>query len=154
MTKQIREYEADTGNEFSIEDLPRLSTKHSGIRHRKATYLSAGAEEYKGARAGRNLLLNKDSTPRDASTCIFINNVGTDNDASGPNNLIAKQHKIIGSAADNMAEYIPDGNHTSKSTSNEIYKLCQKDPSFKGANRLCPTHIKSIIADIKKAIKH
>lgn len=134
--------------------MSKFSTKHDGICHRKTTYSSAGAEEYEGARAGQNLLLNKDGTPRDASTCVFIDKLCADNDTSGPNNFIAKQHEILGSAVDNMAEHIPDGNHRAKGNSNEFYSVCKKDPSFKGKNGLCPNRIRSITADVNKAVKH
>lgn len=152
MNRQIEEWEAQ-GNEFTIDDLARFSLKHEGHCFRKSNYSAAGAEEFEGIKAGQNLLLGSDGKPRDASTCVFIDQVVADNDTSGPNNFIEKQHQILGSVVDNKAEHFPDIGHTVKNSSNEMYKLRDKDTSFRGKNCLSNMRIKSISSDITKAVK-
>ena len=152
LNKQIEEYE-EQGNEFTVEDLSRFSLQHEGQCFRKSNYSSAGAEEYEGAKAGQGLLMNSQGEIRDASTCVFVDQLIADNDTSGPNNFIARQHAILGSVVDNKAEHFPDIGHTVKNSSNEMYKLRDKDTSFRGKNCLSNTRIKSISSDITKAVK-
>lgn len=152
LNRQIEQWEAQ-GNEFTVEDLHRFSLNHEGICYRKSNYSSAGAEEFEGIKAAQNLLLDSDGKPRDASTCVFINQVVADNDTSGPNNFIGKQHEILGSVVDNKAEHFPDIGHTVKNNSNEMYKLRDKDTSFRGKNCLSNQRIRSISSDITKAVK-
>jgi hypothetical protein len=153
LNRQIREYEATTGKDFTVDDIPRFSTKHEGICHKKSTYSSAGAEEYEGAKAGRALLFNKDGTPRDASTCVFIDTLVADNDTSGPKNMISTQHDTIGPSADNKGDHRPDLGHTVKGSSNDMFKLRETDKSFRGKNCLSNVRIKSIQSDITSVIR-
>lgn len=152
LNKQIREYEAQ-GNQFTVEDLCKFSLKHDGICHRKTTYSSAGAEEHEAAKAARDLLFDKHGNPRDASTSVFLDVVVADNDTSGPQGLIKGQHDIIGEAADGKAEHHPDLGHTVKASNNEMFKLRDKDPSFRGRNLLSNSRIRSIQSDITAIIK-
>ena len=78
--------------------------------------------------------------------------VTSDNDTRAPYRFIREQNLLIGTAADNLAEHLPDKGHVMKCKNNALFKIRQDDKSFSGVNLLSNLRIKSIVSDIKEVI--
>jgi len=74
--------------------------------------------------------------------------VVSNNDVRAPAKLIKEQHGIIGSAANKIAEHIPDIGCIIEDCNNELYRIRENDPSFRGAKLLANDRIRAIMSDV------
>ena len=113
----------------------------------------ATSETFSATEAARLLLIDEAGNLRSDETMCFADEIGADNDTSGPSNFIREQNRIIGSAADGLADHAPDGSHVMKNLSNACYSIRTKDPSFNGVGMLENLRIKAIVTDARNALR-
>ena len=124
---------------------------HRGRCYKNTTHGVSVSEEYAAIEAGRRLLLDDNGDYRGDDSAVFLNVVVSDNDVNAPTNFIREQYEIIGEAAEGKAEHIPDIGHVIKDCNNELYRLRERDPSFRGVNLLENSRIRAIMADVLTA---
>ena len=100
--------------------------KHGGVCHQNSKYSPEVSKEHSAEEVGERLLLNKDDQYLGDDIAIFVDILVADNDTRSQKKFIQSQHKIIGTPADNKADYFPDLGHTIKNCSNEFYALKKK----------------------------
>ena len=125
---------------------------HEGPCYRCSTHGPATAEEHLAKDVARQGLLKDDGTYRGDDVAIALGKISADNDGRGPKKFIRIQNEIIGEAADNAAEHMPDTNHCIKNLSNNLYDVRKKDPSFNGTGQLENNRIRSICSDARNAL--
>ena len=121
---------------------------HTGRCYRTSLYGPSISEEYAAGEAARRLLLDDEGNYRGDNSAVFLDICVSDNDVNAPKHFIKEQHDIIGDASDGLAEHFPDIDHVIKDCSNELYRIREKDPSFKGVNLLENNRIRAIMADV------
>ena len=89
---------------------------------------------------------------RGDDSAVFLDIVVSDNDIRAPAKPIKEQHGIIVSAVDKIAEHIPDIGHVIKDYNNELYRIREKDPSFRGATLLANDWIRVIMSDVLSSL--
>ena len=126
---------------------------HKGMSYRNTSIGLACAEEYACVEAAYLLLNDKDGHPLPDDVAIFGDRLVTDCDTRGSIKFIGLQNEIIGSAADCVAEHIPDIGHVIKYVSNGFYKLKEKNKELSGVGLLDVSHIKAISADVSRHLR-
>ena len=122
--------------------------KHRGKCYQNTKIGPACSEEYAALEAGRRLLLDDTGAYRGDNFAVFLDIVVSNNDVRAPAKLIKEQHGIISSVVDKIAEHIPDIGHVIKVYNNELYRIREKDPSFRGATLLANDRIRVIMSDV------
>ena len=125
---------------------------HEGTCYRNSNLNPASAEEPLAVEAARDLLVDESGKPRGDDRSIMAIKINGDSDTRATTAFIAEQNRIIGEAADGLAEHVPDGGHIRKNQNNDFYKLRVKDPSFTGNHGLTNNQITSITSDTKHVV--
>ena len=125
--------------------------RHRGRCYRNSPHHPSVSEGFASTEAGRQLIFDEYGEYRGEDSAVFLDVVVSDNDVNAPRNLIREQHDIIGEPADGIAEHIPDIGHVIKDCNNELYRIREKDPSFRGVNLLENNRIRAIMADVLSA---
>ncbi len=127
--------------------------QHRGKCYRTSMFTPAILEDYAASEAARRLILDDDGNYRGDDSAVFLDIVVSDNDVNAPTNFIQAQCDIIGDAANDLAEHIPDIGHVIKDCNNELYRIRDKEPSFRGINLLENSRIRAIMADVLTAFQ-
>ena len=83
---------------------------------------------------------------------IFGINISADNDTRAPSIFIQEQNRIIGDAADGLADHSPDRGHIMKCNNNALFKLRKEDATLRGVHALTPKRIAMMNSDISATI--
>ena len=126
--------------------------KHDGVCYRNSNLASAVVEEHQAQKVATELLLDLDSNYVGDDQAIFCLNINADNDTRAPAAIIREQNRIIGFPANNLAEHTPDKGHVLKCNNNSLFKLRDEDKTLKGVHALTNQRIKSMNADVSKAL--
>ena len=136
-----------------MNEIQYTHIQHEGICYKNTTIGPASAEEIACVQAGVELLVNSDGKFLPDDEAIFANIVVSDGDTTGSLKLIAKQAELIGDAAKNVADQIPDIGHFIKCISNGFYTFKMKNKQFGGVGLLDPSRIRSISSDVSRHLR-
>jgi hypothetical protein len=76
----------------------------------------------------------------------------SDGDTRSPNKFVNAQKTIVGDAAEDDPERIPNIGHAMKGISIGFYKLSQADKTYSGVKQLTPNRIRAIVGDVSHHI--
>jgi hypothetical protein len=96
---------------------------HEGICYRNSNLRPASAEESQSTLVAKSLLLDDTGKYLGDEIAIFGINISADNDTRAPSAFIREQNRIIGAAADGLADHSPDRGHVMKCNNNALFKL-------------------------------
>ena len=82
--------------------------EHKGKCYRNSNLSPASAEEHQAAAAARDLLLDKDGIYLGDDLAIFCLDCNSDNDTRAAKAIIKVQNDVIGTAADDLGDHLPD----------------------------------------------
>ena len=130
----------------------QINFNHPGKCHRNSTHGPGIAEEYAAADAARYLLLDEKGEFLPGNLAIIGDEHTSDGDMRGPQKFIQTQQQIVGfELMQGLATHFPDGGHMTKTVSNAIFKLRNKNKSF--GSSLNTFRISAIAGDFKWHIK-
>ena len=137
---------------MSPEEIANLSMAHEGICYRNSNLHPASAEESQSTLVAKSLLLDDTGKYLGDEIAIFGINISADNDTRAPSAFIREQNRIIGAAADGLADHSPDRGHVMKCNNNALFKLRKEDATLRGVHALTPKRIAMMNSDISATI--
>ena len=140
------------GDAITAEQIANFSMRHAGVCYRNSSLNPASAEETQAIMAAKDLLVDKNGNYVGDDRAIFGNFISADNDTRAPSAFIREQNRIIGEAADGLAEHSPDKGHVMKCNNNALFKLRGEDKSLSGNHALTNLRIKSLTSDVKAVV--
>lgn len=141
-----------TGKTITADQIANFSMEHPGHCYRNSNLAPSSAEEHQAVMAAKDLLLDANGEYVGDDKAIFGVFINADNDTRAPKAFIRWQNKIIGEAADNLAEHAPDRGHVLKCHNNAMFKLKAEDRSLNGVHALSNLRIKSLTHDLKEVL--
>lgn len=148
MNRRIR----NSGGVVTVDQIGQFSMEHKGKCYRNSNLNPASAEEHQASIAARDLVLDENGAYRGDDIAIFCLDCNSDNDTRASQAIIREQNEIMGTAADDLADHVPDLGHVLKCLSNSLFKLREVHKSLKGANCLSNLRIKAIVRDVRKVL--
>ena len=115
---------------MTVDQIGKFALTHLGTCYQNSNLASASAEEPQSAMMTRELLVDGQGEYVGDVTAIFAKVVTSDNDTRAPYSFIRTQNEIIGSAADSVAEYLPDKGHVMKCQNNAMFMIRQRRTSL------------------------
>ncbi len=138
---------------MSPEEIVNMSMDHQGTCYQNSNLQPAFAEEQQSIEAAKSLLIDSNGDYVGNDLAIFGYCVIADNDTRAANAFIEEQNRIMGAAADSLADHSPDKGHVVKCSNNALYKLAKDHQSLSGVHALCPKQINMLNADISATLK-
>ncbi len=123
------------------EEIANMSMDHQGTCYQNINLQPASAEEQQSIEAAKSLLINSNGDYVRGDLAIFGYCVIADNDTRAANAFIKEQNRIIGAAADGLADHLPDKGNVMKCSNNALYMLAKYHLLLRGVHALCPKQI-------------